>query len=167
MKEGFNIRENLRINVYDEDGNVIDYRETYKPDKLSHRIKNALGFNKCLAEDLIVDVGLADVVEMISNRYEYISIGSGTTTTEHGDTEMESEVMDRVVAATSISTTFYANDTVTFRGTFTPDSNYTISESGIHVAASGDIMFARETFTPLSVIASRSFDVAWSIILMR
>lgn len=147
----------LRIEVYDEDGKLIDYRQT-GDENPEHGV-----------EDLITDAGLADVVRMIAERYNYLSVGTGTTATEHDDTGMEAECMDRATAATSISTTFYANDTVEFRGTFTPASNYSITESGIHYAAtsSGDTMYARETFPAIAVTSGIPFQVAFQIIQMR
>ena len=168
MKQGFKIKEKLRIETYNADGSIAEYRETYQPDKISHRIKKALGFDKCLADDIILDSGLADIVRMIAERYQYVSVGTGTTTPEHDDEGLEAECMDRSAAATSILTTFFDDDTVEFRASFTPLANYTIAESAIHVGASGDVpTLARETFVPMAVTSGKAFSVSWVIILMR
>lgn len=149
-------KELIRVEVYDEDGNVVDYRQSGECD----------GHGTI---DLVTDAGLADVARMVAERFNYVSVGTGVTATVHDDTTMEAECMDRVVAATSLSSTFYTNDTAEFRGTFTPASNYSIGESGIHLASTGvgDIMYARETFPVMAIIAGRSFQITWQIIMMR
>ncbi len=164
-ENGFRMKEVLKI--YEKDTGKL-LVETYNSDNIFHRIKKALGLGN-YAEDLILDGGLADVARMIAERYGYVSVGTGITAPEHDDTELESEVCSRAVAATSLITTFYTEDTAQFSGEFTPPSNYSITESGVHLAASasGDILFARETFAPMTWTAGIIYTVVWQIIIMR
>lgn len=165
----FKMQDRLLITMKDDRGKVRDYRETFRPESLEHRIRRFLGLDKCLGNDLILDVGLADVADLVLDRYDYISVGTGTTIPQHDDTGLESEVLDRVVADKSTSTTFFTDDTIEFRGEFTPETNVLIAESGIHLlsGASGDVCFARETFTPMQWYADVSVEVAWEIVFMR
>jgi len=163
--DGFKMKEVLKI--YEKDTGKL-LVETYNPDSIIHRIKKFFGVGN-FAEDLITDEGLADVARMIVERYVYVSVGTGDTAPEHDDTELETEALDRAVAATALVTTFYTEDTAQFSGEFTPLSNYTITESGIHLeeTSTDDIMFARETFTPMSWVAGTTYTVVWQIIIMR
>jgi hypothetical protein len=164
MKQQIKMKDYIRIETYDSDGNVLDFRETFDPDNPTHvAMKDADIF----AIDLITDAGLADIARMVAERYEYMSAGTGTTTPEHDDTGLESEALVRVVAATALSTTFYTNDTVTFTGLFTPSGSTDVTEAGIHLLASssGDICFARETFPKMTCVSP--FYIAWKIIFMR
>lgn len=169
MNMNFKMQDRLHITSKDNDGTVLDERITFQPDNLDHRVQKLLGNVDQFADDLILDVGLADVATMVMDRYDYISVGTGTTVPEHDDTGLESEVLDRALAVKDQTTTFFEDDTITFRGSFTPLTNYTIAESGIHLlaGASGDICFARETFTPMVFYADRAVEIAWQIIFMR
>jgi hypothetical protein len=169
MTQNFKMQDRLLITMKDDRGRIIDHRETFKPESLEHRIRRFLGLDQCLGNDLILDAGIADVADMILDRYDYISVGNGTTVPAHDDTELESEVLTRAAADKSQSSTFFTDDTIEFRGEFTPDINVAVSESGIHLTAtpSGDICFARETFVPMQWYADVAVEVAWEIILMR
>lgn len=169
MINNFKVRDRIRIEIRNpEDGSLIDFRETFDATNPDHLALQEAGVH-CFADDLILDAGLADLARMVAERYPYVSVGNGTTTPVHDNTGLESELMDRVAAATSLTTTFYTNDTACFSGTFTPVGTVTVSESGIHTTAatSGDICFARETFTPMSCVGGRAFTISWQIIFMR
>lgn len=165
----FGMKDRLDIQVYDGTGRRIAHRTTYNPDSIVHRIRKILGLDKCLANDLITNGGLADVADMIMDRYDYMSVGTGTTTPEVDDTELESQILTRSACSKSLTTTYYTDDTITFTGTFVPEYDVEISECGIHLlsGASGDVMFARETFTPVSCISGYNVQIAWQVILTR
>lgn len=169
MNMNFKVQDRLHIKSVDSNGHVLDERTTFQPDNLDHRVQQILGNTDQFANDLILDAGLADVAALVMDRYDYISVGTGTTIPEHDDTGLESEVLDRAVATKAQTTTFFTDDTITLRGLFTPVSNVTIAESGIHLlaSASGDICFARETFTPVLCEGGGTTEVAWQIIFMR
>lgn len=167
MYQKCGIQEKLRIDIFDKDGNLTDYRETYNSHSLMHRIKKYLGFTDHFAGDIVLDAGLADVAAMIGERYNFIAVGTGTTAPEHDDTELETEVFTRVAAASSLVTTFYTNDTVRFTATFTPTYDASITEAAICVASNSGLVFARETFVPFSAVTSTNFSVSWDVVVMR
>jgi hypothetical protein len=169
MTEGFKIQEKLTLKRYDERSNCVQCIETYNPSSLWHRIKKKLGFTKCFSNDIVLDVGLADVALMIANRYGYIAVGTDDTAPEHDDMGLGAEI-DRVSAATSIATTFYTNDTARFTATFTPEFDTTIYEAGLCKNASSggdDITFARETYPAYSVVAAVPYLAVWDVVIMR
>ncbi len=163
------IADRVTITSYDDDGRRIDYRETYRPESFMHRVRKLLGLDNKFCIDLILDSGLADVVSLIKDRYNYISVGTGATQPSNTDTGLESEILTRGYATKSIKTTFFTNDTAEFRAGFLPDANYMITESGVHKNETSvdDIVFARETFPPYQFIKDVETDVAWEIIVMR
>lgn len=140
---------------------------TYDSTNIIHRIKKWLGYR--YANDLILDGGLADIAEMVGDRYDYISIGVGLLLPSHDNTQLQTEVMRSQCVSKVLSTTFYLNDTITFSAQFTPPTTYSISEVGINKNAttSGDITLARETFTPFSAANGIQFTVSYSVIMMR
>lgn len=165
----FGMKDRLTVTVLDSSGKKVDFRETYDPGNIIHRLRKLLGLNRCLANDLITNDGLADVADMIMDRYDYMSVGTGVTTPEVDDEQLESEVLTRSLCSKSLSTTYYTDDTITFTGTFVPDYDVEISECGINLlsGASGDVMFARETFTPVLCVSGYTVQIAWQVILTR
>ena len=168
MKQESHVQERMVITVVDGDGNIIDTRETYRA-TLTQRIKKWLGFGKCYADDLITDICLADIAEFLTTQYGYISIGTGTTAPARTDTQLEAEILSRIAATVSTSTTFYTGDTAVFRATFTPTYDVGITESGLHKmpTSSGDRMGAREKFTALPCPAGTGVTIEWQIVTMR
>jgi len=168
MDEKTGIQERLYIVVTDEDGNVVDTRETYRATTWQ-KIKKFFGFKRCYSNDIIVNQCLEDMAAYIAGYYNYISVGTGITDPDYADTGLEAEILSRTAAATSITTTFYTNDTAVFRGTFTPGYDVTITESGLHTqeTSSGDRLAARETFEGMSVPGLYAFTIEWNLVVMR
>lgn len=168
-KDKMGVQERLTLYVIDDDGNVVDVRYPYTGSTWQ-RIKKALGFGKCICDDIVLDTGLADVAYLIANRYEYMQFGNGTTTPAHDDSGLESPLFDRCAAATSLTTTFYTNDTARFTATVTPTYDVNFSEAILCKNATGggdDVIFAHETYTPVSVVADNSMIGVWDVIVMR
>jgi hypothetical protein len=164
------LQEKLRIEIYDRNsGELIDYRETYNPSSLIHRFKKFCGFTSHFAGDIVLDAGLADVADMIAERYQYVAIGTNDTPPEHDDTGLGGEILREEATVTQV-TTFYTNDTARYTVTFTPTYDTTFYEAAICKNASSggdDIIFARETFVPFSATTSISFVVIWDVVVMR
>jgi hypothetical protein len=164
------IQEKLRIEIYDRNsGEMIDYRETYNPSSLIHRLKKLFGFTGHFAGDIVLDAGLADVADMIAERYQYVAIGTDDTPPEHDDTGLISEILREEATVTQV-TTFYTNDTSRYTVMFTPTYDTTFCEASICKNASSggdDIVFARETFVPFDATTSNSFVIIWDVVVMR
>ena len=155
-----------KITIYNEFNKPIVV--TYEGG-LKQQIMKALGIG-CFANDLITDGGLADVADMILDRYDYISLGTGTTIPTRSDTQLETESFTREQCTEkSLETTYYVDDTARLTAEFIPAFNTSVTESGIHknATSSGDIMFARETFAPMAMTANITYPVVWDIIVMR
>jgi len=169
MRDGMNITDKISLVVYDTDKNIVDKRVTYDNTSFWHRLMKIIGIRNKFANDLVTSAGVADLVQLILDRYNYMSVGTGVTAPEVTDTQLESEVLTRATCTKSVTTTFYTNDTVVFSGEFTPSYDVTISECGIHLNStpSGDIMFARETFVPVELQAGYTTMISWQIILTR
>lgn len=161
--------DRITVRQIDDDGTIVDERITYDNTSLLHRLKKLLGMDRCYANDLVTNVGLADVCSMVLSRYDYMSVGTGYTPPTAQDTQLDNEILTRSLCSKAQTTTFSTNDTATFTGTFTPSYNVEICECGIHTTAggSGDIMLARETFMPIQCIADQTVQLVWSIILTR
>jgi len=105
---------------------------------------------------------LADVPEAA---YEYIAIGTGTTTPTKDDTTLEFET-HRVAGDGILVTTTDPNDTAQLKSVF---SGYTgteaITESGLFNDGTAGDMLARQTFAAINVDwdAGDSVEITWKI----
>lgn len=165
MYEKTGLRESLTITVTDKDGNVIATRSPHNPSLLC-RLKAWLGLVS-YCDDIVLDSGLADVADMISDRYSYMQFGNGTTTPAHDNTGLESALFTRVACSKSIATTFYTNDTARFTATLTPTYDANISEAILCTADTGGVIFARETFPTVEVKNGVSITATWDVVVMR
>jgi len=104
-------------------------------------------------------VGMAEVAGLIladvgGTPFDYIAIGTGTTTPTADDTALEAEVA-RKAAVGSRETTAFANDTAKLVTTFSSADGLTgthnISEIGVFNAETGGVMLLRKTFDAKSV----------------
>lgn len=104
--------------------------------------------------NIIVTTGKSRVAQLLNgvstNFFEYIGIGTGTTSEVVGDTALESEVV-RSLATTSEDPSGTTKWTKVF--TFSSGESYSITETGIfdQAVSSGSVMFNRSTFTALPV----------------
>jgi len=103
--------------------------------------------------------GFAEVAGLIvadvgGTPFDYIAIGTGTTSPTPSDTALEAEVI-RKAAAGSRTTTVYTNDTAKWVATFSSADGLTgthdITELGVFNAASGGTMLFRKVFTAKTV----------------
>lgn len=161
------IQDRLLITVKDSNGNTIDRRETYRSTPWQ-RFMKLLGFGRCYADDLITNVCLADIATFLTTQYLYVSVGTGITPTVNTDTALEAEI-GRFASDNSVTTTFYTGDTAMFYSTIIPPYDASVTESGIHKAAtsSGDRMGARETFSAISLTNGVNMIFDWKLIVMR
>ena len=168
MFERCGVQERLTIKIYDTNGNLVETREPYTGSWIQ-KVKRFLGLSKC-TNDIVLNAGLADVAEMISNRYGYIEVGTNATAPATTDTGCLSPTMSRSAVTATITTTFYTDDTVRFAATFTPEFTTTVYEAALCKDASsgeGDVVFARETFPGFTAVGGTTFTATWDVVVMR
>jgi len=126
-----------------KDGSVkwrYDSREDPKSKSMT-----AAGFAE-VAGLIVADVG--------GTAFDYIAIGTGTTSPTPSDTALEAEVIRKAADGSRISTV-YTNDTAKWVATFSSADGLSgtddISELGVFNAASGGVMLFRKTFTAKSI----------------
>lgn len=170
MYERTGIKESLTVIVKDKDGTVIDVRKPMVTlwERIVERIRRFVGRGTC-CNDILVNDGIRDVQTLIRNRYNYISVGVGTTLPATTDTELETEVQTRISATKTEVSTFYPYDTARFSGEIVLDADRTLSEAGIHVAStsSGDVMLCRETYVPVALLNGQSAYFVWDVVVTR
>jgi len=115
----------------------------------------------------IVNVGKAQVAGLINgvvtNYFEYLAIGTGTTAADPSDTGLEAEVESRGAATTSRVTTSVTNDTAQLVYTWNFTSSYAITESGIFDSSTGGTLLARQVFDAINVGSGDSLQVTWKL----
>jgi hypothetical protein len=129
-----------------------------------------IGLGKNYTNDIVVNTGLADIANMIKNRYDYMSLGTGGTAPGPDDVACLGPSQDRIMCSKSTTTTFYPNDTIVFDAVYNAITDRTLQEACIHVQALpgvGDCCLCRETYTPLPTVAGSSTLFRWSVIICR
>lgn len=140
------------IKVFDKDGRLKDFR---------------------FVKNLIVNSGKSGVADRIGDvnsiaAFEYIAIGTGTTSESASDTALESEVK-RKSASKSLVTTNVTNDTLQLQATFSSSDGLSgssaITESGVFNSSTGGTMLNRKTFSAVNCDwdAGDSLQVTWKI----
>ena len=133
--------------------------------KLVHFRKGKL-IEEIETPNVIVAAGMAQVAGLINgvvtDYFDYIAIGTGTTSASTADTSLEAET-HRGSATTSRVTTTHSNDTAQLVHTFDFTDSYAITESGVFDASSGGNMLCRQTFSAINVASGDSLQVTWKI----
>ena len=135
------------------DGKVIDKREV---------------------DNLITSAGMAEVAGLIGTdttsgvtAFDYIAIGTGTTSATVSDTALESEITtgggSRAAGTGTRVTTTYTNDTFQLVLTYNFTSPFAVTESGVLNASSGGTLLSRTTFSAINVANNDSLQVTWKI----
>jgi len=152
------IKDWLRVVVKDKYGNIKSVHED---------------------EDLITNAGKALVAGLLlsdvgGTAFDYIAIGSGSTSPAAGDTALDAELTRAPATGTRITTTV-TNDTAQLVYTFssgnpaglhgTSTGSRSIKESGIFNAGAGGTMLCRQTFTERNIDwdAGDSLEVTWKV----
>jgi len=109
-------------------------------------------------KNVVTNAGLAEIIKLVFNLggtpFEYVAIGTGTTSESVTDTALEAEVA-RKKATVSQTTTDVEGDTALLEATFSSEDGLSgsmeISEAGVFNASSGGTLLARKTFNPVPV----------------
>jgi hypothetical protein len=130
--------------------------------------RNGKKIDERVVENLIVNVGKAQVSGLIggvvTGVFNYIAVGTGTTSPSPTDTALQNEVM-RASSTNSQTTTNVTNDTLQLQATFNFTSSYAITEAGIFNASSGGTMLARQTFGAINVASGDSIAITWKVVV--
>jgi len=122
-------------------------------------IKNGKIIEKEVIDNLIVSAGKTRVANLIGGTnttyFNYIAIGTGTTSPSDSDTALENEVKRKQATVSN------NNNQEIFEATFDFDSSesYAITEAGIFDSASGGTMLDRLTFSAKNVDIDTSLMV--------
>jgi hypothetical protein len=142
----------LDVMLYDEFGNLKDERHF---------------------DNLIVDAGFEGVAyriaphdgNSVSDPWNYIAIGTGTTAPAAGDTSLSGSELARL-QDTEAAYTSTPSKQLELETSFGPGvGTGNVAESGLFNAASGGDMLARQTFTSISKGASDTLTITWTITL--
>jgi len=130
--------------------------------------RNGKKIDERIVENLIVNSGKAQVSGLIggvvTGVFNYIAVGTGTTSPSPTDTSLQNEVM-RASSTNSQTTTNVTNDTLQLQATFNFTSSYAITEAGIFNASSGGTMLARQTFGAINVASGDSIAITWKVVV--
>lgn len=171
--ERFKFIDKIQICEVNSDGTMGKVvLETCSNPTILDKLLKSIGL-KCYAHDLIMDAGLADVANMIKDRYTYIQNGLSEASMADGTliNVVSPLATARVTATKGLETTYITNDTAVFTGVFKNETGSTqiIKESGLFkdlTTSASDIMFCRQTFS-YSAADGATYGVIWKIIATR
>jgi len=117
--------------------------------------------------NLVVDAGKAAVASRINGAggealFNYVAVGTGTTTPAATDTALQTEVA-RQAATVSRVTTSVTNDTAKMETTFNFTASYAITEAGTFNASTGGTMLNRHTFSAINVNSGDALTISVEI----
>ena len=121
-------------------------------------------------ENLVVDAGLAGIASRINGAgaeavFEYLAVGSGTTSPVDGDTALEAEIAtggaSRAAATTSRETTNVSDDTAVLDYTWSITAALSITEAGALNDTSSGVLLGRQVFSAVNVSDGDSFQLTY------
>lgn len=165
----------LMLEVLDENGNVKAYRQT---DNVITRVGE-----DCASKALFAPTsyntggeGLGSCKGAVTQPFSFIALGNGTTTETNSDTDLVTEhtITGLTTAAGAVTFTNSTGGAGTSTGAaiisitkqFTNSGSSTsVSEAGLFndTAVNTNAMFARKTFTPVTLNNGDALTVTWSI----
>ncbi len=122
-------------------------------------------------KNLVVSAGKAAIAGLINgvitNFFEHIAIGTGTTAAAAGDTTLQTEITTgggaRAAGTTSRVTTTVTNDTAQVEVTFTFTASFAVTESGLFDAISAGTLACRQVFSAVNVVNTDQLTVRWKL----
>jgi len=146
IKENFKVVGSLKIELFDEHGNLKDVREI---------------------ENLVVNSGIAFIAQRLISTptaMSHMAIGTGTTAASAAQTALVAEVGRVALTSSTNITTTVTNDTVQYVASF-PAATGTgaITEAGIFNAASAGTMLNRTVFSVVNKGAGDAMSITWNV----
>lgn len=140
---------------------------------LTHRDSDGNIKNVKHIKNVVTDSGKAGVAKRIAETetttpYDWIAIGTDSTSASSSDTSLGSEITSgggsrTQDGTTTTETTSVTDDTAVVDVTFDFTSSFGVEESGLFDASSGGTMLARQTFSTINVSNGDSLTVTWKI----
>lgn len=143
--DSFGLEGRISFSHYDRDGRLVEELD------IPNTITNG---------GLAQTAGLLNGV--VTNFFEYIAIGTGTTAAAASQTALVAEATRSTAAASRITTT-ETNDTAQLLHTFSFVAGSAITESSIQDAATEGTMLSRQTFNPINVSSGDTLAVTWKV----
>jgi hypothetical protein len=141
QKEPMGMRDRVIMTVRDKEGNVKqEYDSGWSPNG-------------------ITNAGMAEVAGLITldvggTAFDYIAIGTGTTTFDPTQTALSNEIKRKAGTGSRV-TTIVTNDTAQYVTTFSSADGLSgtsaVTESGVFNQSSGGTMLCRQTFSALNI----------------
>lgn len=100
---------------------------------------------------------------LVTNFFEYIAIGTGTTAAAASQTALVAEATRASADTISRVTTTQTNDTAQWVETFSFVAGSAITESSLQDASTAGTMLARQTFSAINVASGDSLQVTWKV----
>lgn len=124
-----------------------------------------------VVENLVTSAGKASAAGLltgdVTNYFDYIAVGTGTTGADVADTTLETEIADsgltRAASTNSRVTTDVTNDTAQFVKAFSVSGTKAVTESGVFDASSSGTLLARQTFSAINVVSGDTLTITWKI----
>lgn len=121
--------------------------------------------------NLITNAGKALVAGLmtgdVTNFFDYIAVGTGTTAAAATDTALETESatagLTRAASTNSRVTTDVTNDTAQFLKSFTVTGTVAVTESGVFDASSTGNMLCRQVFSAINVVNGDTLQITWKV----
>lgn len=121
--------------------------------------------------NLVTDAGKAAVAGLINgvitDFFDYIALGTGTTAAAAGDTTLGTETsasgLARAASTNSRVTTDVSNDTAQLSKAFSSLATAAITESGVFSAAAAGTLLARQVFSAINVVSGDELTITWKI----
>jgi len=146
MKDQINVKGTVRIELFNEKGELKDKRE--------------------ICENLVINMGLYHIADQMSDKGEavmsHMAIGTGTTAPVAGDTILQAE-LDRNALTSKTQGTAADQNKVTYIGDWAAGdgTGAAITEAGIFNAATAGVMLARITFSAINKAANDTLRITW------
>lgn len=127
--------------------------------------------DKKVVANLVTNAGKAAAAGLltgdITNYFDYIAVGTGTTAAALTDTTLETETatsgLSRAASTNSRVTTDVTNDTAQFVKAFSVSGTVAVTESGVFDSASTGTLLARQTFSVINVVSGDTLTITWKI----
>lgn len=121
--------------------------------------------------NLVTNAGKASVAGLltgdVTNFFDYIAVGTGTTAANVADTTLETESatagLSRATSTNSQVTTDVTNDTAQFVKSFSVTGSVAVTESGVLDASSAGTLLCRQVFSAINVVNGDTLQITWKI----
>lgn len=122
-------------------------------------------------KNLVTSAGKAALAGLlngvVTDFFEYLAIGTGTTAAAAGDTALQTEITTnggaRAAATCTRVTTTVTNDTAQLEYTWTFSGSFAVTELGILSANSGGTLLARSVFAAINVLSGDGLNLKYKI----